>query len=39
MKSILSFLALLLGFVLTAQNHQTFEFDGPVILIHGGAGG
>ena len=24
---------------LTAQNHQQFSFSGPVILIHGGAGG
>ena len=34
-----SFFAALLPSLLTAQNHQTFKFDGPVILIHGGAGG
>ena len=35
----LLFFAALLPSLLTAQNHQTFKFDGPVILIHGGAGG
>ena len=35
----LLFFAAFLPFLLTAQNHQTFKFDGPVILIHGGAGG
>jgi len=38
MKYLLFFVALLPS-LLTAQNHQTFKFDGPVILIHGGAGG
>jgi len=35
----LLFFAALLPSLLTAQNHQQFSFDGPVILIHGGAGG
>ena len=35
----LLFFAAFLPFLVTAQNHQTFKFDGPVILIHGGAGG
>ncbi len=38
MRHILFFTALLPS-LLTAQNHQFFKFDGPVILIHGGAGG
>ena len=35
----LLFFAAFLPSLLTAQNHQTFKFDGPVILVHGGAGG
>jgi hypothetical protein len=35
----ISFFAALLPSLLTAQNHQQFSFNGPVILIHGGAGG
>ena len=33
------FLAAFLPSLLTAQNHQQFKFDGPAIVIHGGAGG
>ena len=32
-------LLLALPFFSVGQNHQQFQFDGPAILIHGGAGG
>ena len=35
----LLFLLLALPFFAIGQNHQQFQFDGPAILIHGGAGG
>ena len=35
----LCLLLLVLPFFLNGQNHQQFQFDGPAILIHGGAGG
>ena len=28
-----------LPFFVIGQNHEQFQFDGPAILIHGGAGG
>ena len=35
------FLTILLAlpFFAFGQNHQQFKFDGPAIVIHGGAGG
>lgn len=35
----LLFLLLAFPFIAVGQNHQQFQFDGPAILIHGGAGG
>ncbi|MDA0741821.1 MAG: isoaspartyl peptidase/L-asparaginase [Bacteroidetes bacterium] len=35
----LLFLLLVFPFFSIGQNHQQFQFDGPAILIHGGAGG
>ena len=35
----LLFLLLAFPFIAIGQNHQQFQFDGPAILIHGGAGG
>ena len=35
----LRLLLLVLPFFSNGQNHQQFQFDGPAILIHGGAGG
>ena len=35
----LLFLLLAFPFIAIGQNHQQFQFEGPAILIHGGAGG
>ncbi|HBK20044.1 MAG TPA: beta-aspartyl-peptidase, partial [Cryomorphaceae bacterium] len=35
----LHLLLLALPFFSNGQNHQQFKFDGPAIVIHGGAGG